>query len=233
MTTTSLKLKRFRAFLNLEAERSFGRYAAHLGFSYSEFEDWGEQGHFPQLTQCADYARDNLFSLADSCLTQFYSISGSPAEFLAMERILIEHAQKQIEATKCALRLEEAPSFTRFGIDIGMDDAADLIFETHSVELNLWLDKERLDYQDAAGAVSRQSDRSVSLRSKHWPDWIAELVCYFHEEGFPPGEGSQGQEAIINEVAQRLAKRELGSPSRAAVQPMVQAVLDRWRAAKK
>jgi hypothetical protein len=95
------------------------------------------------------------------------------------------------------------------------------------------LDKERLDYQDAAGAVSRQSDRSVSLRSKHWPDWIAELVCYFHEEGFPPGEGSQGQEAIINEVAQRLAKRELDSPSRAAVQPMVQAVLDRWRAAKK
>jgi hypothetical protein len=233
MTTASLKLKRFRAFLDLEAERSFGRYAEHLGFSHSEFEDWGEQGHFPQLTQCADYARDNLFSLADYCLIQFYSTSGGPAEFLAMERILIEHTQKQIEATKYALQLEGAPSFTRFEIDIGMDDAADLIFETHSVELHLWLNKERLDYQDAAGAVSRQSDRSVSLRSKYWPDWIAELVCYCHDEGFPPGEDSQGQEAIINAVAQRLAERGLESPSRAAVQPMVQATLDRWRDAKK
>lgn len=106
------------------------------------------------------------------------------------------------------------------------------MFENHMAELHMWLDKERLDYQNPAGAVSGQSDRSVSLRSKHWPAWIAELVSYIHEVGLPDGEGSQGQEAIINEVATRLTRRRLDSPSRAAVQPMVQAVLDRWRGAK-
>lgn len=65
--------------------------------------------------------------------------------------------------------------------------------------------------------------------SPAWPRWIAELVSYYHENGFPEGEGSQGQEAIITAVANRLAERGLEGPSRATVQTAVSAVLERLR----
>lgn len=81
MTIDSHRLNKFRAFLNLEALRSLGSYAEYLGYSQIEFEDWGEQRHFPQLTQCADNARDNLFSLADRCLKELGSSPHGSAEF--------------------------------------------------------------------------------------------------------------------------------------------------------
>lgn len=65
--------------------------------------------------------------------------------------------------------------------------------------------------------------------SPAWPDWIAELVAYIHEHGFPAGEGSQGQEALITAIADRLAVRGLESPSRATVQAAARAVLERLR----
>lgn len=65
--------------------------------------------------------------------------------------------------------------------------------------------------------------------SPAWPDWIAELVAYIHEHGFPAGEGSQGQEALITAIADRLAIRGLESPSRATVQAAARAVLERLR----
>lgn len=65
--------------------------------------------------------------------------------------------------------------------------------------------------------------------SPAWPDWIAELVAYIHEHGFPAGEGSQGQEALITAIADRLAERGLESPSRATVQAAARSVLDRLR----
>jgi hypothetical protein len=68
-------------------------------------------------------------------------------------------------------------------------------------------------------------------QSKAWPDWIAELVAHIHEEGCPAGEGSQGQEAIIDAVANRLAKRGIEGPSRSTVQTAVRAVLHRLRSA--
>ena len=66
-------------------------------------------------------------------------------------------------------------------------------------------------------------------RSAAWTDWIAELTSHVHENGFPKGSGSQGQEMIINGVADRFAERGLEGPSRSTVQPVVQAVLDRHR----
>lgn len=67
-------------------------------------------------------------------------------------------------------------------------------------------------------------------RSAAWTDWIAELSNYIHENGFPEGSGSQGQESLISGVADRLAERGLEGPSRSTVQPVVKAVLSRNRA---
>ena len=65
--------------------------------------------------------------------------------------------------------------------------------------------------------------------SPAWPEWIAELVAHIHEHGFPAGEGSQGQEALITTLADRLAGRGIESPSRATVQAAVRSVLERLR----
>lgn len=82
----------------------------------------------------------------------------------------------------------------------------------------------------------QQSERAASKRgrppSPAWPEWIAELVAYIHEQGFPAGEGSQGQETLITAIADRLADRGLESPSRATVQAAVRSVLDRLRSVK-
>lgn len=64
-----------------------------------------------------------------------------------------------------------------------------------------------------------------------WLPWVAELVAYVHEDGIPPGVGSQGQQKIIKDVDDRLAKAGLPTLGRTTVQPVVQAVLDRIRAA--
>lgn len=77
--------------------------------------------------------------------------------------------------------------------------------------------------------LERASARKGRPPSPAWPDWIAELVAYIHEHGFPAGEGSQGQEALITAIADRLAERGLESPSRATVQAAARSVLDRLR----
>lgn len=65
--------------------------------------------------------------------------------------------------------------------------------------------------------------------SAAWPVWVAELARYLHDNGFPAGAGSQGQEAMINAIAERLAVKGLHCPTRSTVQPIVQAVLNRLR----
>jgi hypothetical protein len=88
-------------------------------------------------------------------------------------------------------------------------------------------------------AVSEQEHRhgrppSASGRrlSKGWPIWIAELVATIHDSGVPDGVGSQGQEELIKKVADALAERGIEGLARSTVQPVVQAVLDRLRAAE-
>lgn len=80
-------------------------------------------------------------------------------------------------------------------------------------------------------------ERTVGKRgrppSPAWPEWIAELVAYIHEHGFPAGEGSQGQETLITSIADRLAERGMESPSRATVQAAVRLVLQRLRHAER
>ena len=69
--------------------------------------------------------------------------------------------------------------------------------------------------------------------SERWKPWIAELVAYVHDNGIPEGVGSQGQEELINAVADRLASQGEGVLGRSTVQSVVQAVLDRLRCAEK
>ena len=82
---------------------------------------------------------------------------------------------------------------------------------------------------NSGATVSATRKSGGRPQSAAWPQWIAELSLYIHENGYPLGEGAQGQEAIINAVADRLAERGLPCPSRSTVQAAVQALLDRFR----
>lgn len=89
-------------------------------------------------------------------------------------------------------------------------------------------------FSEASSGAAReigQPGRAVGgrPRSAAWTDWIAELSSFIHEDGFPEGIGSQGQEELISRIADRLAERGLEGPSRSTVQSVVQAVLDRHR----
>ena len=76
------------------------------------------------------------------------------------------------------------------------------------------------------------TNSSVRKLSDRWRPWVAELVAYIHENGIPNREGSQGQEELINAVADALAKCGKQGIARSTVQPVVQAVLDRLRSAE-
>lgn len=79
-------------------------------------------------------------------------------------------------------------------------------------------------------AVGERRKSGGRPQSAAWPIWIAELVHYIHENGYPAGEGAQGQETVINAIADRLAERGAPCLSRSTVQAAVQAALDRFRA---
>lgn len=68
-------------------------------------------------------------------------------------------------------------------------------------------------------------------KSENWANWIAELVSFVHEQGIPNGSGAEGQDALIGMIEERLAARNLESPSRSTVQAAVRAALLRLRSA--
>ncbi|WP_430419359.1 hypothetical protein [Phenylobacterium sp.] len=65
--------------------------------------------------------------------------------------------------------------------------------------------------------------------SRDWPEWVAELVAFVHEEGVPPGEGTRGADALIDAIDARLESRGVSGPSRSTVQETVNLVLRRLR----
>lgn len=75
------------------------------------------------------------------------------------------------------------------------------------------------------------TESSGRKMSELWPDWVAELSHYIHEEGYPAGQGSAGAEMLIAAIETRLAERGLTAPGRATVQVTVKAVLQRHRSA--
>lgn len=78
----------------------------------------------------------------------------------------------------------------------------------------------------AAPEPQRSGGRSMS---RDWPEWVAEIVAYIHEEGIPKGEGTRGADSLIEAVASRLEARGASQPSRSTVQEAVNAVLRRLR----
>lgn len=69
--------------------------------------------------------------------------------------------------------------------------------------------------------------------SQRWHRWVAELAYNIHSKGYPPGVGSDGQEELIQRVAAALTEQGEAELARTTVQPVVQAVLDRFRSADK
>ena len=68
--------------------------------------------------------------------------------------------------------------------------------------------------------------------SASWPQWVAEVVAYMHENGIPPGTGAGGVDVVLNTVADRLATRGLDGPARTTSQETMRAILLRLREAE-
>lgn len=68
--------------------------------------------------------------------------------------------------------------------------------------------------------------------SQRWHRWVAELAYNIHVHGYPAGVGSDGQEELIKRVAVALTEQGEAELARTTVQPVVQAVLDRYRSAE-
>lgn len=62
-----------------------------------------------------------------------------------------------------------------------------------------------------------------------WPAFAEELAIYLHDEGPPPGIGSEGSEQVIDAVLARLSDRDI-TASRTSIQPVVVSALRRLRA---
>lgn len=201
MTTPSHKLLKFRAFLNLEAARSALKYGEYLGHSIVEWEGPEYYGSLPHLTLCAESARNSLFLLADRCLAELRSFLYGPAEFFAMERRLIDYAQNLRKGTMEVLQLEVAPRLTRFGMDIGMDYAAEQIFEAHIGELLLWLDKERFDYDVPATVDEVKLTRSGRPPAPWWGALLADIAGQLYLGDLKPENQAQIEKAMLSWAA--------------------------------
>jgi hypothetical protein len=93
---------------------------------------------------------------------------------------------------------------------------------------------ERIAAAHGAGATPKKPVKSAGGRptAGWWAAFAEELAVYIHEVGVPEGLGSEGQGEVINSVCDRMSERSvLETPNRRSVQPIVQAVLDRIRAA--
>lgn len=82
--------------------------------------------------------------------------------------------------------------------------------------------------------ASQQEDRSAATRrgrrpANWWPAFAEELAIYLHDQGPPPGEGSEGSEQVIEAVLARLSDRDI-TANRTSIQPVVVAALRRLRA---
>jgi hypothetical protein len=66
-----------------------------------------------------------------------------------------------------------------------------------------------------------------------WPDFAEELAMYCLIDELPLGEGTDGQSEVIETIFRRMAERGKQEPSRSSVQPVINAVLRRFRSAEK
>jgi hypothetical protein len=80
-------------------------------------------------------------------------------------------------------------------------------------------------------AVDGKPSRKGRKPANWWPDFAEELAFHIHEKGFPEGRGSEGQGELIDAIFEAMAGQGKSEPSRSQVQPVINAVLRRLRAA--
>lgn len=86
--------------------------------------------------------------------------------------------------------------------------------------------------QRPAEAARLQPATAGRPRSEKWSNWIAELAACIRDEGFPEGEGVEGQDDFIARIDQRLIDRDVEGLGRSTVQPIIRAILLRIREAE-
>ena len=88
-------------------------------------------------------------------------------------------------------------------------------------------DIERLFPAGPRTSRSRSGGRSPG---KWWPAFSAELVLYIHDNGVPPGTGTDGIEKVIADILSNLAAQGLEDlPARSSIQGVIADVLQRLR----
>lgn len=97
------------------------------------------------------------------------------------------------------------------------------------------IDPDSIPFQERPANSTTAQTRAMPTRgaARWWPAFAEELAIYIHEEGIPDGIGTDGQGDLIKVIQQRVANRNIDEPSRTAIQPVIQAVLDRLRATTK
>lgn len=115
---------------------------------------------------------------------------------------------------------QQIKEMTFFGVELCISDIAGMPEALHPGSGLLDLNDDR---------KSRAGGRG---KSDTWPDWIAELALYIHEEGIPAGSGLNGQDQLIDAIESRLIERGASTLGRTTVQPVVRAVLQRLRSAQ-
>jgi len=81
---------------------------------------------------------------------------------------------------------------------------------------------------DSIAAIGTRRGRKPA---NWWPDFAEELAMYVLECGLPAGSGTEGQSELIDEIFRRIAEAGKAEPGRTTVQPVISAVLRRWRSA--
>jgi hypothetical protein len=95
-------------------------------------------------------------------------------------------------------------------------------------------DAEAMGADFSASAVEPvlvQVSKGGRKRLTGWVEFVAELCYFVHNDGLPSGSGTEGTDAVIRTVLDRLEERGVrDAPERSTVQPSVNAMLEKIRA---
>lgn len=112
-----------------------------------------------------------------------------------------------------------------FGVRFCKDDAEAMgaLFNSSSIVADATADPGDIDHL----ATRNKGGRKMSA---WWPEFVAQLVKRIHDEGVPSGTGTDGADALIEEVFTKLMERGVEAGGRTTVQDAVNATLRLLRA---
>ena len=139
-------------------------------------------------------------------------------------------AEQNWATGKFAFTVRKKFLVSAFGVVFHRGDLRDVFPKVFGVPPVQRTPTPQLSARQPAAVVSPPSKGGRKM-SASWPDWVAELVAYVHENGIPEGQGAAGVDVVLKAVADRLAYRGLEGPARSTAQDAVRAVLLRLRGA--